>query len=614
MIFPRNTESTCGQPKQETIMRFKSKAQEGFQIFAVTGINTISFAIKANAKARKGLLGFAVERADPAENQRYYMYGFKVFKSILPHPDETTQVSTHDHPVQSLVWDDFTAKSGRKYDYYFHPLRGEPRNLDRSADPIKISVETEPLFSKQEHDVFFNRGVASSQAYSRRFNNLRPDKQPTPEKRQEAFDWLSRDLLTALLQFIKNAKPNDGLLCCFYEFRYAPVAEGLKSAVDRGVDVQIIFDAKVNEYTDKKGTFHPSFPREDNLDTQKEVGLPKGRIHLREARTSSIAHNKFMVLLRGKGRKAAEVWTGSTNISDGGIFGQTNVGHWVRNADVATQFEEYWNLLKDDPGGTDDDDRSTVRQKNAKLSSAVEGIKEVPLKLDDIPKGTTAVFSPRTGIKVLEFYFDLVLKAEMSSAITLAFGINRDFKEELQTRTADDQIMFMLLEKKDAPTARNRDTFVTINAKNNVYQAWGSFLKDPLYQWTKEVNTRILQLNQHVSYVHSKFMLRDPLGADPIIVTGSANFSAASTNSNDENMLIIRGDLRAADIYFTEFNRIFNHYYFRAITETTRHSGNTASDGSLFLQEAAEKWLVNYAPGKLRQKRVDLYAKMEGIG
>jgi hypothetical protein len=73
------------------------------------------------------------------------MYGFKVFKSVIPHPDENTQVSTHDHPVQSLVWDDFTGNSGRKYDYYFHPLRGEPRNLDRSADPIKISVETEPL-------------------------------------------------------------------------------------------------------------------------------------------------------------------------------------------------------------------------------------------------------------------------------------------------------------------------------------------------------------------------------------------------------------------------------------------------------------------------------------
>ena len=28
--------------------------------------------------------------------------------------------------------------------------------------------------------------------------------------------------------------------------------------------------------------------------------------------------------------------------------------------------------------------------------------------------------------------------------------------------------------------------------------------------------------------------------------------------------MLIRGHLRAADIYFTEFNPIFDHYYFRS--------------------------------------------------
>jgi phosphatidylserine/phosphatidylglycerophosphate/cardiolipin synthase-like enzyme len=95
-----------------------------------------------------------------------------------------------------------------------------------------------------------------------------------------------------------------------------------------------------------------------------------------------------------------------------------------------------------------------------------------------------------------------------------------------------------------------------------VYKAWGAFLRDPVYQWVRETNARQLALNHHVSYIHSKILLRDPLGADPIVVTGSANFSAASTTDNDENMLVIRGNRRVADIYFTEFNRLFNHYSF----------------------------------------------------
>lgn len=76
----------------------------------------------------------------------------------------------------------------------------------------------------------------------------------------------------------------------------------------------------------------------------------------------------------------------------------------------------------------------------------------------------------------------------------------------------------------------------------------------------------------------------DPLGADPI-VTGSANFSDASTRKNDENMIIVRGDRRAADIYFTEFNKLFNHYYFRGVHQKTAKQPKSNGRGNLFLQE-----------------------------
>jgi hypothetical protein len=47
-------------------MRFRSEKSGGFRVFAVSGVNTVSFGIEATATARKGLLGFAVERTDPA--------------------------------------------------------------------------------------------------------------------------------------------------------------------------------------------------------------------------------------------------------------------------------------------------------------------------------------------------------------------------------------------------------------------------------------------------------------------------------------------------------------------------------------------------------------------
>lgn len=593
-------------------MRFKSAKAGGFQVFAVSGINTVSFAITATDTARQGLLGFAVERADPKENQRYFMYGFKVFPSVIPHPDKDTRVSTFDHPVQSFVWDDFTAKPDRSYQYFFHPLRGSPRNLDRGAAPLPIAIRTEPLFSALEHDVFFNRGVASSQAYNRQFNNLPPDKL-RGTKRAEALAWLSRELDEALLTFIGNAKKGDALLGCFYEFRYAPVLQEFKKALDRGVDVKLIIDGKVNARKDKKGNKHPSFPREDNLKALKAAKIPKAGVILREARPNDIAHNKFIVLLKGSSRQPAAVWTGSTNLSMGGIHGQTNVGHWVRNGAVATAFRDYWDLLSKDPGSKKGDDRATTRKKNDAQRDAVEALSSVPTSVAAIPAGVTTVFSPRTGLGMLDLYFELMDSAETTGCITLAFGVTKDLKTKLKDNTAASQILFLLLEKRDKPTPKNRDTFVYINARNNVYSAWGSFLRDPLYQWTKETNARALGLNTHVSYVHSKFLLRDPLGADPIVVTGSANFSPPSTNANDENMLIIRGDQRVADIYFTEFNRLFNHYYFRAVTEATKAAGRDDAAGSLFLKEKAKEWLIKYKPGTLRSKRVALYAKMKGF-
>jgi hypothetical protein len=49
-----------------------------------------------------------------------------------------------------------------------------------------------------------------------------------------------------------------------------------------------------------------------------------------------------------------------------------------------------------------------------------------------------------------------------------------------------------------------------------------------------------------------------------------------------------------------------------AIAES-HHKGATKANGeSLFLDETGRQWLKQYAPGKLRAKKIELYAKMEG--
>jgi phosphatidylserine/phosphatidylglycerophosphate/cardiolipin synthase-like enzyme len=113
--------------------------------------------------------------------------------------------------------------------------------------------------------------------------------------------------------------------------------------------------------------------------------------------------------------------------------------------------------------------------------------------------------------------------------------------------------------------------FVLLNRPDNNQRSWS---RDPMVQlavgaigapdslsgWASE---KLTGFNGHVPFLHTKILLLGPLSQRPTVITGSANFSTASTTGNDENMLVITGDTDVADVYFTEYNRVFDHFYAR---------------------------------------------------
>lgn len=98
---------------------------------------------------------------------------------------------------------------------------------------------------------------------------------------------------------------------------------------------------------------------------------------------------------------------------------------------------------------------------------------------------------------------------------------------------------------------------------------------------------RLTGLNEHVRYVHTKVLLIDMFSEEPIVISGSANFSRASMESNDENMLLVRGNKALADAYAVEFFRIFEHMRYRNKQEGTPPKGEnpaaTIADVALVL-------------------------------
>ena len=106
--------------------------------------------------------------------------------------------STKDHPIQSFQWADYSAKPGHDYTYIVTALKGTPASLVPHAI-TDINITTEGPESGN-HDIYFNRGVAASQAYVRRFGNRVPKDVPN----RMAYRWLSRGLNEALEDFIRS--------------------------------------------------------------------------------------------------------------------------------------------------------------------------------------------------------------------------------------------------------------------------------------------------------------------------------------------------------------------------------------------------------------------------
>jgi phosphatidylserine/phosphatidylglycerophosphate/cardiolipin synthase-like enzyme len=110
----------------------------------------------------------------------------------------------------------------------------------------------------------------------------------------------------------------------------------------------------------------------------------------------------------------------------------------------------------------------------------------------------------------------------------------------------------------------------------------------------------------NIFFIHTKLLLVDPLSDDPLVFTGSANFSDESLRSNDENMLLIRGDTRVADIYLTEFDRILRHFHFRDIAAETSDEGDSGE--AVFLKEESNDWQWRYfKEGEFKDRRRRLF-------
>ncbi|TAL70154.1 MAG: hypothetical protein EPN82_05945 [Bacteroidetes bacterium] len=549
----------------------KSKTTNGLKVNAISGTYVVLLGFDLPKNKCNGLLGFSIHRYDHNENESYYLEGMKAFAETDPGFPPESHYSTKDHPIQSFQWADYSAKPGYKYTYTITAQKGKPKKLIPIAE-TQISITTESPES-DNHDVYFNRGTAASQEYIRRFGNKSPEDVPN----NKAFEWLSRGIYEALVEYVKSCTPGKhSLRIAAYEFNYEPFLELLKDVSDSGVDIKIIYDARKDPPRDKNQE-KVNLKNLQNICTERTEGA------------SYISHNKFIVKLENN--RPISVWTGGMNFSEGGIFGHSNVAHVIEEPTIAKKYFDYWTKLSNDP-------------KTTKIKNEVETISPIPQI--PIPKGTTCVFSPRKNLDALNLYGELAQKAKNGLFMTFAFGMNKVFKDVYLN--CKSPLRFALLEKITRPMkkgperdAEEKEIQDLRNLPENVF-AIGDFVRTNEFDgWVKE---RLSGLNSNVKYIHNKFMLINPLTDDPIVITGSANFSDASVIKNDENMVIIRGNTRVADIYLGEFMRLFSHHSFR---ESLNFSKKNQQPKNL----STGNWWIDYFGNTQRSNRRKFFTQLD---
>ncbi len=471
---------------------------------------------------------------------------------------------THLHPVQGFLWKDFTAEPDTEYTYFVTAFKGTPVNL-KVWQKASITISTEANIEGQ-HGIFFNRGVSGSQSYAEQFGNQRPDSIEDKVEQERAYRWLSRGLYEGLIAFIESAAPGQMLRGACYEFHHPGTLAALKKAQDKGVDVNVVYDAA--NYQDEN---HKALVAAGALSLVK---------HVRDNEVSQ-AHNKFFVLL-DHNSKPLKVWTGSTNISEKGIFGHCNTGHLVLDAKLAAKYFEYWQLVYQNLG--------RAGYQKAVMAMAGGGDQLAT----EIPKGTSVFFSPRSDNTMLQTYADLISGAQEMVCCIYPFNIDKRFQKVFTAER--DYLRYILL---DARRAYN--TFKTND--RDVEVVAGSYIHSDFDQWAAETSSGKL-MKSGVNFLHNKILLIDPFGESPIVISGSANYSENSTTKNDENTLIIKGDDRVADIYVTEFIRLFDHFAFR------EWLAGHIKDFNPFLAEDGD-WVNSYFdPNSMNTKRKMLFKEM----
>lgn len=311
---------------------------------------------------------------------------------------------------------------------------------------------------------------------------------------------ISTNVRDTMVAYIDRAQTS--LDIAAYNINNQVITDAINDALDRGVTIRYI--AEGQNANIGLGGLNSSIP-----------------VLFRENATGSGMHNKF-ILIDYDSMDESYVLTGSTNLTNNNLFTDLNNLIILQDRALAKSFTIEFNEMWGSSGAMPNASESRFGAD----------------KINNTPRDFTI------GGKKVELYF------------SPSDGTTNGIIEALETTNASIDFALLLLTQNalaDKLVEKSNDFFIDVRGMLNDVNPSGSD-----YQQLLDAGVFVVEHTPEYS-LHHKYAIVDhaDLDSDPLVITGSHNWSASAESVNDENTLVVH-DADIVNQYFQEFIYEFN--------------------------------------------------------
>jgi len=465
-------------------------------------------------------------------------------------PVDAAGVSSAQSPIRRCLWTDHSVGDTDRVSYRVTAMTASGAGF--AAVPSSASAWTPAVVASGDAGdglaAYFNRGTLMSQIVSRFVNNdtseaaLRTFLTKLETAGFQARRFLAGDALVQILAFLHgaNAKGNR-VRAALYEVNDRELVDALK-----------VFGSRGHVLIGNGSATKPWVATELTA-----AGLEvKHRDLSHTGASSPSVHNKFIVEVDHASGHALRVLTGSTNWTTTGLCTQLNNVLTIDEPTIAKRFLEQWAALV----AAHDDMTPALKTSNSTPTTA---------------GNVTLYFAATDGEVEFKPVLDLIHGAKHGALFLMFMPGQSPLLKALLDRVRNNDIYVRGVvstvnpAKKDGDVGSVGGQVVKSGAPAQEFHddvllpAGVSENDKPSFAET-EFNVQEIRAAHLMAIVHSKTIVIDPFSDDCTVVTGSHNFSDSASKSNDENLVIVRGNKTLAQSYALHINGVYDHYSWRA--------------------------------------------------